>query len=761
MQNIKNEVAYNSFTKGIITEAGPLTYPENASLDEQNFILNRDGSRQKRLGMDYEDNYVLKSTDFGTSQVEKSLVSFHRWDYPKGNLQVSLGIVRIYNSLWFINLLNTSPSTEFKNSGNPLVLSSLINGRIDTAYINNDLVIVGEDLPYPIKLIYNETTDTVTTETLYLKIRDFFGIDDGLDISTRPTTLSNEHHYNLKNQGWSNNIQVKNYSSGDGAGAGAAIQYTREEEGFYPSNADIWYYGRHENPNKNTFGYYVPNELKKESLNNSQAPKGSFIIDFKNRGASRATASGVSITLADTELGNLTCVCAFAGRLFYSGISSSIVSGDKNSPNYSGYVFFTPTLFNNKKLDQCYQEADPSGEKVSDLIATDGGAIVIPEMIKVVKMVALNDAIIIFAENGVWGIFGGESGFKASEYQIKKLSDSGTSFATSIILAEGSIYYWNNNGIFVLGIDPASGALSTSNLSLMAIQSLYNEYSQPAKENTIGIYEERNSRIRWLLNTSAGYDGISYRNKYDTELIYDIALNAFYPFKVNINSSTFPYLAAHMNKPSYSLANATETVVVNGVSVEVNAVSVEQTVLVASPETFNPSYIVLKNNSGTFYFTIGKYKNTTFKDWVTHNTVGQDYDCYLVTGYEIFKDAMRKKQVPYLYVYCYQTEDGYTTSGTDLILKNQSSCLVQAQWNWTNSSASNRWGTQFQAYRHLRNWTPVDVNDQFLNGEEVIVTRNKLRGVGKSLSLYISAEAGKNLHLIGWALNMTATQMPV
>src|SRR5688500_18150895 len=50
---------YHTFVKGIITEAGPLTFPENASLDEENCVLNRDGSRQRRLGMDFELNFVL------------------------------------------------------------------------------------------------------------------------------------------------------------------------------------------------------------------------------------------------------------------------------------------------------------------------------------------------------------------------------------------------------------------------------------------------------------------------------------------------------------------------------------------------------------------------------------------------------------------------------------------------------------------------------------------------------------------------------
>ena len=50
---IGTEKLYRSFVKGLITEASPLTFPENASIDEKNFVLNRDGSRSRRLGVDY------------------------------------------------------------------------------------------------------------------------------------------------------------------------------------------------------------------------------------------------------------------------------------------------------------------------------------------------------------------------------------------------------------------------------------------------------------------------------------------------------------------------------------------------------------------------------------------------------------------------------------------------------------------------------------------------------------------------------------
>ena len=47
----------------MITEASPLTYPEDASYDEDNMILYRKGNRSRRFGVDFEHGYVLLSLD--------------------------------------------------------------------------------------------------------------------------------------------------------------------------------------------------------------------------------------------------------------------------------------------------------------------------------------------------------------------------------------------------------------------------------------------------------------------------------------------------------------------------------------------------------------------------------------------------------------------------------------------------------------------------------------------------------------------------
>ena len=113
---------------------------------------------------------------------------------------------------------------------------------------------------------------------------------------------------------------------------------------------------------------------------------------------------------------------------------------------------------------------------------------------------------------------------------------------------------------------------------------------------------------------------------------------------------------------------------------------------------------------------------------------------------------LKKKQVPYIQFYFKRTEDGYSAATGTLELTNQSSCLVQAQWNWADSANSGRWGTQFQAYRLLRPYIPTGASDPFDYGDGVIVTKNKLRGYGKTLSLYIQSEAGKDMKLLGWGM---------
>lgn len=730
---------YNTFVKGLVTEANPLTYPENASLDEDNFVLKRNGSRERRLGIDYETGYALTATGIPSVSIEASRQSFHKWENPGGDTTRSIGIIRVYNKLWFVDLLTDSPSANLLNGGSSITITGLLNADIETAVINNTLVLVSSDLSSPIQLTYNPTTDVVSQAPVTILVRDLWGIDDGYAVDSRPTTLSNSHKYNLRNQGWTDKI-VSTCGTD-------AIDCTFSTLAYYPSNADIWSLGKEGDASvAANYEKYNPSLMIRNSIDNAPAAKGGYIVNAFARGSDRMTKSGLSSLPQDREDGKLTTVAAYAGRVFYSGIVSSIQDGDSLSPNYSGYIFFSQAVTAPEKIGKCYQEADPTSPNISDIVDTDGGAIQLPEATRIFKLVATQSSLLVFAENGIWEIFGDTNGFVATSYQSSKLASTGCSSPKSIVEAVGTIFAWTKSGIYIATQDSASGRYKTENISLLAIQSLYNELSEVSKNNARGFYDEKENTIRWLYNDLDTYSSSSYVNRYNRELVLDLTLQAFYPQSM---AATSPYVADYIDIPSYTVSTTTEAVYAGSDEVLSNTDSV----IVSSESITNRitqfSFLTFVGTS----FTISKYNNRLFRDWYTYNGVGTDYSSYLVTGYETFGDVLRNKQVPYIWFYFLKTEDGFTTDiNGNLQIDNPSSCLVKAKWNWTDSAASGQWGNQFQTYRFNRNYIPSGPSDTFNNGYEVVVTKNKLRGYGRSLSMLIESESGKDMKLLGWAL---------
>ena len=741
------EKVYRSFIKGLVTEASPLTFPENASIDEQNFVLNRDGSRSRRLGVDYEDNYGLKATGFTAAQLASGRQSFHRWDTPSGDTTVSIGVVRVNDKLWFVDLLTNNPSNNFLNGGNSISLAGLNDSNIETTVINNKLIIVSKDLSKPVVLSYNSSTDVVSQTTISIEVRDIWGVDDGLLIDERPGSLSNTHKYNLRNQGW--NPTISTVSGAD------AIDYTKTILGSFPSNSDVWTLGKISNAGSADYEKYDPNVLKKNSTSIYQVARGSYIIDAFTRGTDRTTTSGITGLNLDQETNNITTVASYAQRLFYSGINSIVSGGDARSPNYSGYIFFTQVIQSNDQLGKCYQVNDPTDPSINDLVASDGGSIQIPEATQIIKVLSSQSSLLVFAENGVWEVYGDTGGFIATSFQVSKISPNGIINPKSIVNVGGNFVYWSKAGIYLLSPDPGSGRFSAQSISLTSIQKLYLDIPDLSKNHCKGFYDEKENRVRWMYNDSTTYSTTNYINRYTKELVLDLTLQAWYTNTISSLASNSPAIIDYIEIPGYAVSTAESTVEVGTDDVIVTSgttVVVTDSILTNRSSLF--SFLTMVNSN----FTISKYNSSSFTDWKTAGSgTGADYSSYLVTGYEMFNDIMRKKQAPYIFFYFNRTEDGFSLSGANLLLDNPSSCLVQAQWNWANSANSGKWGNQFQAYKLLRNYIPSGVGDPFDYGDSVIVTKNKLRGSGKCLSLKIQSEAGKDMKLLGWGISASAT----
>jgi hypothetical protein len=72
---------YRTFVKGLITEASPLTYPENASINEDNCILYQKGNRTRRLGFNLEAGYSTSTLAQQTiANMDHNAVVEYTWE---------------------------------------------------------------------------------------------------------------------------------------------------------------------------------------------------------------------------------------------------------------------------------------------------------------------------------------------------------------------------------------------------------------------------------------------------------------------------------------------------------------------------------------------------------------------------------------------------------------------------------------------------------------------------------------------------------
>lgn len=723
---------YNTFVKGIITEASPLTFPEDASIDEENFILNRDGSRQRRLGMDYETSYTL-SSNIPNSTFSDLAVATSEWRNADNDSTKNFAVVQIGATIYFYDL-NQDPLsgglkaftvdlTTYKTS----YAANIGSNPISTTVGKGILYVVSKDTD-PFYVEYDSSADTISVTQISIEIRDFLGLDDGLDIDERSGSISNEHRYNLYNQGW-DSTKVSSY-------------YTAKS--VYPSNADIWTLAKDSNDD------FDPNLLDKQYFGNTPAPKGHYVLDAFTR--DRTTVSGVSSLTTELEQGRPQAVAFYAGRVFYSGVESTVNAG----PTLNGNIYFSQTLTDPAKSGYCYQEADPTAEDISDLIDTDGGVITIPEIGKVWKLIPVRDSLVVFADNGVWQIAGDVgAGFTATSYQVQKISNVGALNAESIVVVESSVLYWTKSGIYVATTDANSGLLNAQNITERTIQTLYQNIPSVGKLYAKGVYDVASKRVSWLYNDDDNYTGGTYKYKYVKELVFDTVLGAFYKNSISDLASNTPYVAGAVTTPDLQISQTAYAVVENGVQVQVNGVDVEVSLDNPARGAVATKYLIVTPQDATnSKVTWGGFVNTNFLEWESADSTGVDFSSYLITGHEIFGDTSRRKYIPYLIAHFNRTETGFVSDGSGgLNAENPSGCYMQARWGWANSDNSGRWSNVQQLYRLNRMYIPTGTSDTFDYGFEVVTTKTKMRGKGKAISIKFYSETGKDAHILGWAVS--------
>ena len=704
MPRTNNVSVQNNFSKGLITEATGLTFPENACTDADNCAFNHFGLCSRRLGFDFENQFETYTQD-----TSGSVIVSYLWNNVAGEGDLAFVAVQMGDNLHFYRVSSDNPLSGNKHANIISLVTFAPAGVTSVSTLEcqfssgNGLLFVTNRRLNSFYVEYDLDTDTFTATAINLQIRDLEGDSaDPQAIDARPTTnlagLNASHRYNLENQGWTSTT----LTSWDTARTDM------------PANTDVsWYY-------KSAADAFDFSLVANRFVGNSPAPKGHYIYNLYNVNRSSNT-SGATDFAIDLERVNTSAF--FAGRVFYSGL---------NAERQNSKIFFSQVIEDKSQYGKCYETNDPSSEQLFDLLPTDGGVIDIIEAGSIIKMIPVLNSLIVFTARGVWSITGSQGiGFAANDYSVQKISSTVNISHTSFVYAEGVPYWWGLEGIYTISLDPQTNSIRVNCISDPTIRTFFLDIPSESKLYARGVYDQFTKRIQWIYRANVTS---SFNDKYvyNRMLTLDLLSNAFYPWSISDDN-------VHIN----SIVNVfgfsgvfEENNVVNGAN---NVVSSGNQVIVFQAGNSGLSsvikYFVSYTSSGA-KVTFAENYNDNYLDWESFDNVGEEYDSFFITGYVVRGQGIKRFQQNYVNIFSRNDVD--------------SSFKIIGFWDFANEPASGQW-TSAQT---MSVQTVTALRDSYKYKPK----RIKIRGQGYSCQMKIFNNGTNPFNIIGWSVFETGNQ---
>jgi hypothetical protein len=719
------------FNKGLITESGELTFPDGASIDESNCTLLRTGNRKRRLGIEFEDSYVLS-----TATVDKgSLVSVGEWTNVGGQANLQYAVVQLGGTLYFYNKSISPVSGE----GIPVSLvdptiysinldtyktatGSPSQKRVHVTSVIGSLIVASSEIN-TFRVERANDTGVFTESQITFRVRDYRYLGDKTtyDSELAFASLTEGRKYDTANTGWV------------GTKGTAALTTYKTAHTAYPALTHAWFSG------KNAAGNFDEAAWRQVYSGSSLIANGHFILDLFNKDrktafdAESSGAPSTSLTYAtEIEASRFKTVTTFAGRVFYAGLDSAKLSSN---------IYFSRLLQDSlDDIGECFQINDPTSEEIADLLDTDGGYINIPDAHGIVRLVVMGSSLFVLAENGVWQINGVDGVFRASEYSVSKITDFGIAAAGSYVKTEDAIFWWSTSGIHLLAFKAEAQRYVEENISIGTIQTFFNTIAPISKIAVEGNYDFINKKIFWMYPSAAE----PLQNKFNEILILDIPLTAFIPWSVTDMATTTSYIAGSTTFSGVGFGDVVHNVVDSDGNQVYDSLGNEVVATYADTQVSADSDIkFLVRDGATGSVTFATFSSTSFLDWGEAN-----YSSFAESGYDFQGDMSTRKFLPYINVYQKVTETGWTGDEiSGYFPVRPGSLKMSAYWDFktTTSSAAQ------QAY--LLKY-PVVVDPAALTTFDyphtTLRTKLKLRGSGRNLRLRFESEQGKDFDLLGW-----------
>lgn len=723
------------FNKGLLTEFSELAFPDNASIDELNCELFKAGNRAKRKGIKLEDNYVESTNAFPRD----SLYHTCTWENVANDAKLVFLVIQVGATLQFVKKgVFPFSSGEVKNTSNVPVQVDLTPyehsgsmgagySKINVASVNGYLVVVSPQ----INSIYiswdKDLNDIEKIEEIDFRIRDYTYYSDRLELMSKvspASSVSIQRKYDTANVGWMDETQVSQGGSGPVFGGLFPPEYSDilnlyvHPKDAYPPLTHPWYSG------KDSSGDFKVAEWEKVASGSSLIANGGLIVKiFSNKREFDGTpfttySDGTPIAFPK---GRFSATSGYAGRAWFAGVDSR--------------VYYSQMLESIYQVGNCYSSNDPTAEYSSDVLDTDGGYIQIVEANGIKALHVFGSSLLVFAENGVWRISGGDGNlFRASDFSVYKISDNGLSARTSLVAGQNAVpFWWSYTGIHTVQVTEEGGMVEV-NLSKDTIQTHWNEITGPTRAAVTGEYDAVNNTVLWMYPL-VGEDDYKFNNL----LFLNVDLGAFFPWKVTDYGVNTPVICgASFFKGSGSTLSEFTVVDSNGDDV---VDSNGDTVIVhIDAGTIRSSDIFFMTRLPNGHLTFSLFDGISYLDWEE-----EDYEAYAESAYNFMGDLSRSKNSPYLTVFLRETETGFVEQAGQYFPIEESSLKVSAYWDFKKKGSC----SPQQAYRHKMPMTFEEL-ESFPSPTTVLSTRLKVRGRGKMVRLRFEGEKGKAFNLLGW-----------
>lgn len=793
MANIPKVSVESNFTGGLKTEFTGLNFPENAATDTENCVYTITGDVTRRLGYDYETNFVQTTID----RTGKA-ISTYKWNNAGGDGLTQILVEQIGNILYFYKTSSATIASPISNQA--LTSTVLLTSYIPTGSANdpstvecqyadgNGYLIVYH--PYLESFFCTYSAGTVIPNQITVNTRDFDGLVESVPDTTRLTTLSNNHKYNLQNQGWTS------------APVWSATSTTAIASINGPATGILI--------NSGTYAFTVASGIT--GISNGQvitavggitysAPGGNFGMNFTVTGTV-SSYSGTTLTLIIN--GGMVNASQFAPQGTVFSIVSNTWAISTGATNNLIDAWHTAEANYPSNSDVWWAYKDSTGifnptTKASSVVQNSSpapkGYYILPAFIQnrsiISGITSLSlDPISTYTrpKTGAW--FQGRvwyTGVDASLYDsgtntfytwseniyfsqiVTNTTDFGSCYQANDPTSEtlfgllpsdggvikiqgcGSIYklFPIQNGMLVFAANGIWFITGSQGIGFTANDYTITKISQVQSISSTSFVNVNGLPIFWneegIYTVEPAQQGLGLT-------VNPITVGTILSFYAAIPLQSKKYARGDYHPLDYTIKwiyrNTNESTVTDRYQFDTilnlntynkaffpyslaGTPHIHAINYIAGPggsTSPDPAfkYVTSVANAGSYKFTFSEESSTRYLDWYSFDSTGTNYSSYFVTGYKIHGQALRQWQPEYINVY----------SSVPSYYK------IQGIWNYAKSGNSGKYSS-----------IQVITNDSATYGNfGIVMRRHRIRGHGTVFQFKVLSVTGQPFDISGWAM---------